>query len=170
MKLPDNKISDFEPGIDEKRIFGNGNRLKKIKRDAQMREDYRKRNLHSGNDFEENSLPKSELFTVDNDFEEDAQLEAPFGESDPLTGKSQYLLNILGTERIEINLNERNTIQSGTKELKFAQKAKAAKEKLLAAKDKEKSLKQKVMDQLTEVIIARDGALPSISEHDEMVS
>ncbi|XP_074376183.1 uncharacterized protein LOC141717863 isoform X2 [Apium graveolens] len=77
------------------------------------------------------------------------------------------ILNFLCDEVLE---TERIRDWIHNQELKFAQKAKAAKEKVLAAKDKEKSLKQKVMDQLAEAIIARDGASLSISEHDEIVS
>ncbi|KAK1357518.1 Zinc-finger domain of monoamine-oxidase A repressor R1 [Heracleum sosnowskyi] len=69
---------------------------------------------------------------------------------------------VLETERIRAWINKQ--------EEKLVQKAKQAKEKVLAAKDKEKSLKQKVMNELAEAVIARDGAPLSISEHDEIVS
>lgn len=69
---------------------------------------------------------------------------------------------VLETERIRDWINNQ--------ELKFAQIAKQAKEKVLAAKDKEKNLKQKMMNELAEAIIARDGASLSISEHDEIIS
>ncbi|WOH00318.1 hypothetical protein DCAR_0519677 [Daucus carota subsp. sativus] len=55
-------------------------------------------------------------------------------------------------------------------ESKFAQKAKQAKKKVLAAKDKVKSLKQKLADELAKAITAKDGSSLSISEHDEIVS
>ncbi|KAL8092425.1 uncharacterized protein LOC141693316 [Apium graveolens] len=54
-------------------------------------------------------------------------------------------------------------------ESKFAKTAKPPKEKVIAAKDKEKSMKQKVMNELANAIIAKDGAPLSISEHDEIV-
>ncbi|XP_063948900.1 uncharacterized protein LOC108221034 isoform X2 [Daucus carota subsp. sativus] len=69
---------------------------------------------------------------------------------------------VLETERIRDWINNQ--------ESKFAQKAKQAKKKVLAAKDKVKSLKQKLADELAKEITAKDGSSLSISEHDEIVS
>ncbi|CAN4123600.1 unnamed protein product [Withania somnifera] len=53
---------------------------------------------------------------------------------------------------------------------KFAEKAKEAKEKVTAAKDEEKRLKQKMQDDIAQAIIAKNGAPLSISEHEAIVS
>ncbi|KAL0332496.1 UNVERIFIED_CONTAM: hypothetical protein Scaly_2151100 [Sesamum calycinum] len=62
----------------------------------------------------------------------------------------------------------RNWIEDQNTEL--AEKVKEAKQKVLAAKDKEKSLKQKMKDDIANAIIAKDGASLSISEHEAIVS
>lgn len=53
---------------------------------------------------------------------------------------------------------------------KFAEKAKEAKEKVTAAKDEEKLLKQKMQNEIAQAIIAKNGAPLSISEHEAIVS
>ncbi|KAK6128530.1 hypothetical protein DH2020_037739 [Rehmannia glutinosa] len=68
---------------------------------------------------------------------------------------------VLGTEKVRNWMDDQNT--------KHAEKVKEAKRNVLAAKDKEKSLKQKMKDDIAKAIIARHGAL-SISEHDSIVS
>ncbi|KAK6128469.1 hypothetical protein DH2020_037783 [Rehmannia glutinosa] len=68
---------------------------------------------------------------------------------------------VLGTEKVRNWMDDQNT--------KHAEKVKEAKRKVLTAKDKEKSLKQKMKDDIAKAIIARHGAL-SISEHDSIVS
>ncbi|KAI3451749.1 hypothetical protein Pfo_008414 [Paulownia fortunei] len=69
---------------------------------------------------------------------------------------------VLGTEKVRNWMEDQNT--------KLAQKVKEAKLKVLAAKDKEKSLKQKMKDDIAKAIIARDGAPLSISEQEAIVS
>ncbi|KAI3665519.1 hypothetical protein L6452_44146 [Arctium lappa] len=70
--------------------------------------------------------------------------------------------DVLGTEKI------RNWI--GDQNIKFAEQTKEAKEKLVAAKDKEKCLKQKMVDDVAEAVIARNGVPLTISEHEAVVS
>ncbi|THG13401.1 hypothetical protein TEA_018015 [Camellia sinensis var. sinensis] len=53
---------------------------------------------------------------------------------------------------------------------KFAEKVKEAKERVVAAKHKEKQLKQKMQDKVAEAIIAKNGVPLSISEHEAIVS
>ncbi|KAI9378021.1 hypothetical protein POPTR_018G024400v4 [Populus trichocarpa] len=53
---------------------------------------------------------------------------------------------------------------------KFLERQKEAKEKVLAAKDKEKKLKQKMLDEVAKAIIEKNGAPISVSNHKEMVS
>ncbi|MCD9644926.1 hypothetical protein HAX54_033457 [Datura stramonium] len=53
---------------------------------------------------------------------------------------------------------------------KFAEKAKEAKEKVTAAKEEGKRLKQKMQDDIAQAIIAKNGAPLSISEHEAIVS
>nr|XP_016439054.1 PREDICTED: uncharacterized protein LOC107764996 [Nicotiana tabacum] len=53
---------------------------------------------------------------------------------------------------------------------KFAERAKEAKEKVIAAKDEEKRLKQKMQDQIAQALIAKNGAPLSILEHETIVS
>ncbi|XP_052197578.1 uncharacterized protein LOC127804687 isoform X2 [Diospyros lotus] len=54
--------------------------------------------------------------------------------------------------------------------LKFAKKAKEAKEQVLAERHKEKQLKQKMQDEMAIALIAKNGLPLSISEHDAIVS
>ncbi|KAJ6862228.1 hypothetical protein NC652_039152 [Populus alba x Populus x berolinensis] len=53
---------------------------------------------------------------------------------------------------------------------KFLERQKEAKDKVLAAKDKEKKLKQKMLDEVAKAIIEKNGAPISVSNHKEMVS
>lgn len=53
---------------------------------------------------------------------------------------------------------------------KLAEKVKEANERVVAAKLKEKRLKQKMQDEVAEAIIAKNGAPLSISEHEAIVS
>ncbi|PIN02469.1 hypothetical protein CDL12_25015 [Handroanthus impetiginosus] len=69
---------------------------------------------------------------------------------------------VLGTEKV------RNWIENENNE--FLDKVREAKRKVHAAKGKEKSLKQKMKDDVTKAIIAKDGAPLSISEHEAIVS
>ncbi|KAL2498430.1 Zinc-finger domain of monoamine-oxidase A repressor R1 protein [Abeliophyllum distichum] len=69
---------------------------------------------------------------------------------------------LLGTVTIRTWIDEQNLI--------FSEKAKEAKIKVLAAKDKEKSLKQKMKDDIAKAIIAKHGAPLSISEHEAIVA
>ncbi|KAK4602191.1 hypothetical protein RGQ29_011297 [Quercus rubra] len=67
----------------------------------------------------------------------------------------------LGTVKLRSWIDDQNS--------KVVGKEKEAKEKLLAAKDKEKNLKKKLQDEVAKAIIAKSGAL-SIAEHDAIVS
>ncbi|KAH6831371.1 hypothetical protein C2S53_014544 [Perilla frutescens var. hirtella] len=69
---------------------------------------------------------------------------------------------VLGTEKL------RNWMDKQTTE--HAEKVKEARQKVTAAKDKEKTLKQKMKDDVAKAIIARHGAPLSISEHEAIVS
>ncbi|KAF6143778.1 hypothetical protein GIB67_016699 [Kingdonia uniflora] len=52
----------------------------------------------------------------------------------------------------------------------FVEKEKEAKMKVLAVKDKEKCLKQKMQDEIEKSVLLKEGAPLSISEHDNLVS
>ncbi|KAG9151446.1 hypothetical protein Leryth_015058 [Lithospermum erythrorhizon] len=83
------------------------------------------------------------------------------------TSKKLKLLNflcdeILGTSKI------RNWIDEQT--AKLAEKAKEVKSKVLAAKNKEKRLKQKMQDDIAKAVLANNGAPLSISENDAIIS
>ncbi|KAM3712537.1 hypothetical protein ACB098_01G189100 [Castanea mollissima] len=67
----------------------------------------------------------------------------------------------VGEEKLRSWIDDQNS--------KVVGKEKEAKEKLLAAKDKEKHLKKKLQDEVAKAIIAKSGAL-SIAEHDAIVS
>ncbi|CAI9758388.1 unnamed protein product [Fraxinus pennsylvanica] len=69
---------------------------------------------------------------------------------------------LLETAKIRSWIDEQNLI--------FSEKKKEAKMKVLAAKDKEKSLKQKMRDDIAKAIIAKHGAPLSISEHEAILS
>ncbi|XP_057809572.1 uncharacterized protein LOC131023930 [Salvia miltiorrhiza] len=69
---------------------------------------------------------------------------------------------ILETEKVRSWMDEQNT--------EFAEKAKEARQNVIAAKQKEKSLKQKMKDDVAKAIIAKHGAPLSISEHEAIVS
>ncbi|CAK7353776.1 unnamed protein product [Dovyalis caffra] len=53
---------------------------------------------------------------------------------------------------------------------KFLERQKQVKEKVLAAKDKEKALKKKMTDEVAKSIIEKHGAPTSVSDNEEMVS
>ncbi|EEF45639.1 ubiquitin-protein ligase, putative [Ricinus communis] len=83
------------------------------------------------------------------------------------TSEKFKLLNFLCDEALNTKdlrswIDDRNS--------KFVEKEKEAKEKVLAAKDKEKNLKQKVHDEVAKAIIAKSGAPFSVSEHEAIVS
>ncbi|XP_028795834.1 uncharacterized protein LOC114751324 [Neltuma alba] len=67
----------------------------------------------------------------------------------------------LDTETIRSFIDEQHS--------KFAESAKEAKIKVAAAKEKERSLKQKMKDDVARAIIANNGAPLSISEHEGLV-
>ncbi|KAD4888407.1 hypothetical protein R6Q59_034566 [Mikania micrantha] len=69
---------------------------------------------------------------------------------------------VLETEKIRNWIDDQN--------VKFAEKRKEAKEKLSVAKDKEKTLKQKMLDDIAKAIIAKEGVPLTIQEHDAIVS
>ncbi|KAG8384066.1 hypothetical protein BUALT_Bualt04G0079400 [Buddleja alternifolia] len=69
---------------------------------------------------------------------------------------------VLQTEKVRTWIDNQNTALSD--------KVKEAKQKVVAAKDKEKSLKQKLKDDIAKAVIAKNGANLSISEHDGIVS
>ncbi|KAL0431286.1 UNVERIFIED_CONTAM: Cell division cycle-associated 7-like protein [Sesamum radiatum] len=69
---------------------------------------------------------------------------------------------VLGTEKVRNWIDDQNT--------KLAEMVKEAKQKVLAAKDKEKSLKKKMKDDIAKAIMARHGAPLSISEHEAIVA
>ncbi|EOY04235.1 Zinc-finger domain of monoamine-oxidase A repressor R1 protein, putative isoform 3 [Theobroma cacao] len=54
--------------------------------------------------------------------------------------------------------------------LEFVDSEKEAKEKILAARDKEKQLRQKMQDEVAKVITGRSGAPVSVSEHETLVA
>ncbi|XP_047968508.1 uncharacterized protein LOC125212392 [Salvia hispanica] len=69
---------------------------------------------------------------------------------------------ILETEKVRSWIDEQNT--------EFAEKAKEARQEVFAATQKEKTLKQKMKDDIAEAIIAKHGAPLSILEHETIVS
>ncbi|KAM0062928.1 putative transcription factor C2H2 family [Helianthus debilis subsp. tardiflorus] len=69
---------------------------------------------------------------------------------------------VLGTEKIRNWIDEQNAM--------FSEKRKEAKDKLSVAKDKEKSLKQKMQGDIAKAIIAKEGVPLTIKEHDAIVS
>ncbi|KAK4416513.1 Cell division cycle-associated 7-like protein [Sesamum alatum] len=69
---------------------------------------------------------------------------------------------VLRTEKVRNWIEDQNT--------ELAEKVKEAKQNVLAAKDKEKSLKQKMKDDIAKAIIAKGGAPLSIAEHEAIVS
>ncbi|CAH1421419.1 unnamed protein product [Lactuca virosa] len=69
---------------------------------------------------------------------------------------------VLGTEKIRNWMDEQNG--------KFVEKRKEARSKLSDAREKEKSLKQKMQDDIAKAIIKREGAPLTLMEHDEIVS
>ncbi|KAL3640445.1 hypothetical protein CASFOL_015413 [Castilleja foliolosa] len=77
------------------------------------------------------------------------------------------LLNILCDEVLETE-KLRNWMDD--QNVKHAEKVKEDKQKVTAAKDQEKSLKQKMKDDFAKAIVTKHGAPLSISEHDVIVS
>ncbi|KAG8373717.1 hypothetical protein BUALT_Bualt11G0053800 [Buddleja alternifolia] len=82
------------------------------------------------------------------------------------TSQKLRLLNllcdeVLATEKLRNWMDDQN--------VKLAEKVKEAKKEVLAAKDKEKSLKQKMKDDIAKAIIASQSAL-SFAEHEAIVS
>ncbi|XP_071704333.1 uncharacterized protein [Rutidosis leptorrhynchoides] len=69
---------------------------------------------------------------------------------------------LLGTEKIRSSIDDQN--------MKLAEQRKEAKEKFAAARDKEKSLKQKMQDDVAKELVARNGAPLTIQEHESMFS
>ncbi|KAI7748992.1 hypothetical protein M8C21_009898 [Ambrosia artemisiifolia] len=69
---------------------------------------------------------------------------------------------VLGTEKIRNWIDDQN--------VKFAENRKEAKEKLSVAKDKEKTLKQKMQDEIAKAIIAKEGVPLTLAEHDAVVA
>ncbi|XP_042041859.1 uncharacterized protein LOC121787243 [Salvia splendens] len=69
---------------------------------------------------------------------------------------------ILETEKLRSWIDEQNT--------EFAEKAKEARQEVFAATQKEKTLKQKMKDDIAEAIIAKHGAPLLILEHEAIVS
>ncbi|XP_006346924.1 uncharacterized protein [Solanum tuberosum] len=69
---------------------------------------------------------------------------------------------VLGTGKIRDWIDDQNS--------NFAVKAKEAKEKVVAAKNEEKRLKQKMQNEVAQAIIAKCGALLSLSEHEAIFS
>ncbi|XP_031255873.1 uncharacterized protein LOC116113852 isoform X2 [Pistacia vera] len=81
--------------------------------------------------------------------------------------KKLKLLNFLcdealGTRSLRSWIDDQNS--------KYVEKAKATRENVVAAKDKEKRLKQKLQDEVAKAVIAKHGAPLSISEHEAIVS
>ncbi|XP_041003585.1 uncharacterized protein LOC121249017 [Juglans microcarpa x Juglans regia] len=68
----------------------------------------------------------------------------------------------LGTEKLRSWIDDQNT--------KVVEREKEAKEKLMAAKDKEKRLKQNLQDEVAKAIIAQSGAPLSIRKYEAVVS
>ncbi|XP_010265236.1 PREDICTED: uncharacterized protein LOC104603026 [Nelumbo nucifera] len=68
----------------------------------------------------------------------------------------------LGTAEIRNWIDEQNS--------KFVEKEKEAREKVIAAKNKEKGMKQKLQNEIAKAIIEKNGAPLSISEHDDLVA
>ncbi|CAH9119166.1 unnamed protein product [Cuscuta epithymum] len=88
------------------------------------------------------------------------------GFDDLSPSKKLKLLNfvcdeVLDTVRIRDWIDDQN--------LKCAEKAKEAREKVSAAREEEKRLKQKIQDDVAAAIIAKNGAPISVSEHDAIV-
>ncbi|KAL5581974.1 hypothetical protein UlMin_014416 [Ulmus minor] len=77
------------------------------------------------------------------------------------------LLNFVCDEALS-TVELRNFIDD--ENLKFVEKEKEAKEKVAAAKSKEKLLKRKLQDEVAQAILVNNGAPLSISEHEALVS
>ncbi|GMI85479.1 hypothetical protein HRI_002217200 [Hibiscus trionum] len=77
------------------------------------------------------------------------------------------LLNILCDEAL-CTITMRNWIDKQNS--KFIDSGKETKEKILASRDKEKQLRQKMHDEVAKVITEKGGAPPSISEHETLIT
>ncbi|XP_076882485.1 uncharacterized protein LOC143530963 [Bidens hawaiensis] len=69
---------------------------------------------------------------------------------------------VLETEKIRNWIDDQN--------VKFAEKKKEAKEKLSVAKDKEKTLKQQMQDEIAKAIVANEGVPITLKAHDAIIS
>ncbi|XP_073127846.1 uncharacterized protein [Henckelia pumila] len=83
------------------------------------------------------------------------------------TSKKLKLLNflcdeVLGTEKVRNWMDDQNK--------KHAEKVKEARQLVTEAKDKEKSLKQKMQDDIAKAIVINNGSRLTISEHEAIVS
>ncbi|XP_022759236.1 uncharacterized protein LOC111305737 isoform X2 [Durio zibethinus] len=76
------------------------------------------------------------------------------------------LLNFLCDEAL-CTVTLRNWIDK--QNLKFVDREKEAKEKILVARDKEKQLRQKMQDEVAKAIIEKSGAPLSVSEHETLI-
>ncbi|CDP02794.1 unnamed protein product [Coffea canephora] len=83
------------------------------------------------------------------------------------SSKKLIILNLLCDEVLG-TLKIRNWMENQVS--KAAEIAKEDKERVLAAKDKEKRLKQKIQDEIAKAIIEKNGDLLSVSEHDAVIS
>ncbi|XP_035837482.1 uncharacterized protein LOC118485463 [Helianthus annuus] len=68
----------------------------------------------------------------------------------------------LGTEKIRNWIDDQN--------VKYVENRKEAKEKHSVAKDKEKTIKQKMQDDIAKAIIAKEGVPLTLAKHDAIVS
>lgn len=98
------------------------------------------------------------LDSLGNDVEEFENLKPP----EKLKILNFVCDEVLGTVMVRDWIDDQNS--------KFAVKAKEAKEKVTAAKEEEKRLKQKMQNEIAQAIIAKNGAPLSISEHEAIVS
>nr|XP_043617880.1 uncharacterized protein LOC122589631 [Erigeron canadensis] len=95
-------------------------------------------------------------------------IETEAGEYDSLDASMKLRLliclcdEVLGTEKLRTWMDDQN--------VKFVEKKKEAKDKLCAAKDKEKSLKQKMLDDVAKAVIANEGVPLTTMEYDAIVS
>lgn len=83
------------------------------------------------------------------------------------SSKKLTILNLLCDEVLG-TLKIRNWMENQVS--KAAEKAKEHKERVIAAKDKEKRLKQKIQDEIAKAIIEKNGDLLSVSENDAVIS
>ncbi|KAL5722235.1 hypothetical protein ACHQM5_005779 [Ranunculus cassubicifolius] len=89
------------------------------------------------------------------------------GYEDLDSSKRLKLLNFLCDEAL-CTADSRAWIEKQNE--KMLQKGKEAKEKVIAAKEKEKHLKQQMQDEVAKAVLEKNGAPLSISEHEDLVS